>query len=49
MYIRKKILIRKNDEVLEQVAQGSGGVIVYEGVQEKGRYGIWSKAGTGMD
>lgn len=37
---KKKFLIRKSDEVLEQVAQGGGGIIVHGGVQEKCRYGI---------
>ena len=33
----KIFFLRKSDELLEQAAQGSGGVTVSEGFQEKGR------------
>ena len=36
---QEKFLLRKSGEVLEQAAQGSGGVTILGGVHEKGRCG----------
>ena len=46
-WILEKIIIRKSDEMLEQAAQGGGGVTI-PGFQEKGRRGTEGHGLVGM-